>query len=108
MRIVSITLFWRVSWHNRVLQNFAASHPFGIDQLNQGRSKVVIDTTLFSRFTSASTLTPTLSLVIVVLLLYVHGHVGTVTYPKHTVPWQLRPLKRLTCTKVSANSFVNS
>ena len=48
LHIVSIALFWRVSWYNRVLQTFAASHPLSTEPLKQSRSTIVVDTTLFS------------------------------------------------------------
>ena len=48
LHIVSLTLFWRVSWYNNVLQTFAASHPLATEPLKQRCSTVNIDTTLFS------------------------------------------------------------
>ena len=67
-----------------VSSEFRGKSPVG----HRRRSTVVVDTTLFSDLRVSRRL-PTLSFVIVVvLLLYVHGHVETVGSTNHTIPGQ--------------------
>ena len=78
LQLLSAHCIYSMHFGVSVSMTFAASHPLSTEPLKQSRCTVVVDTTLFFRFTSASTLTrrfPKVSFV----AKYVHGNVGTVS-----------------------------